>query len=132
MRSGEVSGAKDPVVAEVAAMLARLGALAVEAAPGADAAAQQAEIVAFARSQVEAQIADDRLDPAAVGRGIGDQVGLACRVSPFHGSRRLGVARALRFDLPGVRDLLACGRISEEIAAAVVSETRHLDAARRR
>src|SRR6476661_2956594 len=149
MRSDEAGGVVDPVVAEVAAMLARLGALAADPAPGADAdridriaafermrgalaAAQQAEIVAFARSQVEAQIADDRLDPAAVGRGIGDQIGLACRVSPFHGSRRLGIARALRFDLPGVRDLLACGRISEEIAAAVVSETRHLDAARRR
>jgi len=149
MRSEEVGGQVDPVVAEVAAMLARLGALAADPAPGTDAdrvdriacfermrgalaAAQQAEIVAFARSQVEAQIADDRLDPAAVGRGIGDQIGLACRVSPFHGSRRLGIARALHFDLPGVRDLLASGRISEEIAATVVSETRDLDAARRR
>ena len=130
-------------------MLARLGALAVEPAPGTDAdridriaafeqlrgalaAAQQAEMVAFARSQVEQHIADDRFDPAAVGRGIGDQIGLACRVSPFHGSRRLGIARALHFDLPGVRDLLAAGRISEEIAATVVSETRHLDAERRR
>ena len=149
MRSDEGCGQVDPVVAEVAAMLARLGALAADPAPGTDAdrvdriacfermrgalaAAQQAEIVAFARSQVEAQIADDRLDPAAVGRGIGDQIGLACRVSPFHGSRRLGIARALHFDLPGVRDLLASGRISEEIAATVVSETRDLDAARRR
>ncbi len=149
MRSDEVGGPVDPVVAEVAAMLARLSALTVEPAPGADAdridriaafermrgalaAAQQAEVVAFARSQVEAQIADDRLDPAAVGRGIGDQIGLACRVSPFHGSRRLGIARALHFDLRGVRDLLAAGRISEEIAATVVSETRHLDAERRR
>ena len=149
MRSGEAGGAVDAVVAEVAAMLARLGALAADPAPGTDAdrvdriacfermrgalaAAQQAEIVAFARSQVEAQIADDRLDPAAVGRGIGDQIGLACRVSPFHGSRRLGIARALHFDMPGVRDLLASGRISEEIAATVVSETRDLDAARRR
>jgi hypothetical protein len=149
MRSDEASGAVDPVVAEVAATLARLGALAVEPAPGTDAdridriaafeqlrgalaAAQQAEMVAFARSQVEQHIADDRFDPAAVGRGIGDQIGLACRVSPFHGSRRLGIARALHFDLPGVRDLLAAGRISEEIAATVVSETRHLDAERRR
>ena len=107
-------------------MLARLGVLAADPAPGADAdridriaafeqmrgalaAAQQAEMVAFARSQVEAQIVDDRLDPAAIGRGIGDQIGLACRVSPFHGSRRLGIARALHFDLPGVRDLLAPG-----------------------
>ena len=149
MRSDEAGGAVDPVVAEVAAMLARLSALTDEPAPGADAdridriaafermrgalaAAQQAEVVAFARSQVEAQIADDRLDPAAVGRGIGDQIGLACRVSPFHGSRRLGIARALHFDLPGVRDLLANGRIGEELAATVVSETRHLDAERRR
>jgi hypothetical protein len=130
-------------------MSARLGALAIDPAAAADAdridriaafeqlrgalaAAQQAEMVAFARSQVEAQIADDRLDPAAVGRGIGDQIGLACRVSPFHGSRRLGIARALHFDLPGVRDLLVAGRISEEIAATVVSETRHLDAEHRR
>ena len=139
----------DPVVAEVATMSARLGALAIDPAAAADAdridriaafeqlrgalaAAQQAEMVAFARSQVEAQIADDRLDPAAVGRGIGDQIGLACRVSPFHGSRRLGIARALHFDLPGVRDLLVAGRISEEIAATVVSETRHLHAEHRR
>ena len=149
MRSDEVGGPVDPVVAEVATMSARLGALAIDPAAAADAdridriaafeqlrgalaAAQQAEMVAFARSQVEAQIADDRLDPAAVGRGIGDQIGLACRVSPFHGSRRLGIARALHFDLPGVRDLLVAGRISEEIAATVVSETRHLHAEHRR
>jgi hypothetical protein len=148
MRSDETAGVVDPVVAEMAAMLARLGALAADPAPGADAdridriaafeqmrgalaAAQQAEIVAFARSQVEAQIVDDILDPRTVGRGIGDQIGLACRVSPFHGSRRLGIARALHFDLPGVRDLLSAGRISEDLAATVVSETRHLDAERR-
>src|SRR5690349_12499760 len=149
MRSGEVGGEGDPVVAEVVAMLARLGTLAADPAAGTDAeridriaaferlrgalaAAQQAEMVAFARSQVEAQIVDDRVDPAAVGRGIGEQIGLACRVSPFYGSRRLGIARALHFDLPGVRDLLTGGRISEDIAATVVSESRHLDAERRR
>ena len=137
------------MVAEVVAMLARLGTLAADPAAGTDAeridriaaferlrgalaAAQQAEMVAFARSQVEAQIVDDRVDPAAVGRGIGEQIGLACRVSPFYGSRRLGIARALHFDLPGVRDLLTGGRISEDIAATVVSESRHLDAERRR
>ena len=137
------SGSRDAVVDELSAVLARLGALAVDPAAGSDAdridriavleqlrgavaAAQQAEMVAFARSQVEAQIADDALDPRAVGRGIGDQLGMACRISPFHGSRRLGVARALAFDLPGVRALLAAGRISEDTAATVVCETRHL------
>ena len=132
MRSDEASGAVDPVVAEVAAMLARLGTLAVEPAPGTDAdridriaafeqlrgalaAAQQAEVVAFARSQVEQQIADDRLDPAAVGRGIGDQIGLACRISPFHGSRRLGIARALLEVNPELRPVLkAAGLLTRD------------------
>jgi Domain of unknown function (DUF222) len=149
MRSNASREVADPLAAEVAAMLARLGALAADAPAGSDAdridrialferlrgavaAAQQAEMVAFARSQVEAQIVDDGLDPASVGRGIGDQIGLACRVSPFHGSRRLSIARALHFDLPGVRSLLATWRISEDIAATVVSETRHLDAEHRR
>jgi len=99
---------------------------------GAVAAAQQAEMVAFARSQVEAHIADDTLDPRAVGRGIGDQIGLACRVSPFHGSRRLGIARALVVDLPAVHTLLAMGRISEALADVVVCETRHLNGEQRR
>ncbi len=147
MRSNEVNEPADPVVAEVAALVARLAKLsavpgsdtdridriaAFERARGAVAAAQQAEMVAFARSQVEAHIADGTLDPKTVGRGIGDQIGLACRVSPFHGSRRLGIARALQFDLPGVRALLAAGRVSEDVAAIVVSETRHLDGERRR
>ena len=136
-------------MAEVRAMLARLGALAADPAAGSDAdridriavleqlrgavaAAQHAEIVAFARSQVEAHIADDTLDPKAVGRGIGDQIGLACHVSPFHGSRRLGIARALVLDLPGVHGLLGAGRIREDLAEVVVSETRHLNAELRR
>jgi uncharacterized protein DUF222 len=144
MRSNQTGEAVDPVAAEFAATRARPTALAAQPAPGSDAAridriteleqlrgaiaaAQQAEMVAFAQSQVEAQIVDGDIDPTAVGRGIGDQIGLACRVSPFHGSRRLGIARALAFDLPGVRALLAAGRISEDLAAKVVSQTRHLD-----
>ena len=89
-------------------------------------------MVRFARSQVEKHIADDTLDPKAVGRGVADQIALACRVSPFTGSRRLGVARALHADLPGIRALLAAGRISEDTAALVVTETSHLDPERRR
>jgi hypothetical protein len=108
---------------------------ALEKIKAAAAAAQYAEMVAFARSQVAAHLAHvdaDRLDPAAVGRGIGDQIALACRVSPLHGSRRLGVARALTADLPLTWGLLAAGRISEHVAELVVAETRHLDSERRR
>ena len=159
--TGEAAGqVPDGVVAELAAMLVRLTALAAEPTGpvrgteavgkavgdaaridrialleqlrGALAAAQHTEMVAFARSQVEAQIADGTLDPRRVGRGIADQIALACRVSPFTGSRRLGVARALHVELPEIGGLLAAGRIAEDTAALVVSETRHLDPDQRR
>jgi hypothetical protein len=152
MESGAAVETADEVTAELAAVLARFTTLATgpdsgDVAADADridrialleqirsavAAAQHTQMVRFARSQVEAQIADDTLDPKAVGRGVGDQIGLACRVSPFHGSRRLGVARALHFELPGIRALLARGRISEDTAALVVAETSHLEPERRR
>jgi hypothetical protein len=70
--------------------------------------------------------------PKAIGRGVADQVALACRISPFAGSRRLGVARALWFDLPHTYARLAAGDLSEHRGEVVVAETRHLDGATRR
>src|SRR5215204_5959186 len=95
------------------------------------AALQAAESVRFAQSQVEQQLTAG-VHPRAVGRGIADQIALACQVSPTEGSRRLGVARALWFDLPGTFRLLTGGQLSEYVASLVVSETRHLDARTRR
>src|SRR5690242_3162134 len=151
MGSGAAVEIADGVTAELAGVLARFTALAttpdagevadavrvdriavLEQIKAAVAAAQYTQMVEFARSQVEAQIADGTLNPKQVGRGIGDQIGLACRVSPFAGSRRLGVARALHVDLPGVGGLLATGRISDEVATGVVTETSHLDPDQRR
>jgi hypothetical protein len=148
-------GGTEAVTAELAALLARLTELATAPEPdphcdpaadtaridqmallerikAASAAAQHTKMVGFARSQVEQQIANDALDPRLVGRGIGDQIGLACKVSPFTGSRRLGVARALHAELPATRALLAAGLISEDIATLVVAQTSHLDAEQRR
>ena len=146
----------DPVTAELAAVLARLGALTDAAAtdtttadPSVDAAridrialleriqaaaaaTQAAEMVGFAKSQVAAQQQAVLRDPKAVGRGIGDQLGLACHVSPFEGSRRLGVARALHAELPATAALLRDGRINAYVAQLVVTETRHLDPDQRR
>ncbi|GAA1402159.1 HNH endonuclease signature motif containing protein [Pseudonocardia kongjuensis] len=96
------------------------------------AAGHGAEIVGFARAAVEERIAAGDLDPRTAERGIADQVALACRISPSAGSRRLGSARALHLDLPRVCALLRAGRISEEVAEHVVSETRHLDREARR
>jgi hypothetical protein len=147
--------AGDAVSVELTAMLARLGELAglavgdpavrgpvwvdriavLEQMRAALAAAQHTAMVAFGRAQVEEQeelIAAGRLDPKKLGRGIGEQIGLAAHVSSWQGSRRLSVASALHHELPETRRLLAAGRISERLAETVVAETNHLDVEQRR
>ena len=95
------------------------------------AAVQAAEIVRFGRSQIQAQGAAG-VHPRRLGRGIADQIALACRTGPADGVRRLGDARAMWFELPGCLDLLSTGRISEWVAHLVVTETSHLDSFTRR
>lgn len=103
----------------------------LEKIKAAAAALQVAESVRFAQSQAEAQLAAD-VHPDRIGRGIADQLGLACHVSGFEAARRLEVARGLWFDLPETYRLLTMGQISEYVATLVVRETRHLDAETRR
>ena len=153
---GAAAPAAAAITAELAGMLARLGELtdtataddteddrAVDAArvdaitlleriQAAAAATQAALSVRFARSQVTTQQQQLLRDPRAVGRGIADQLALACRVSPTEGSRRLGIARALHTELPATAALLRRGQVSFYVASLVVSETRHLDPDRRR
>ncbi|WP_300008710.1 DUF222 domain-containing protein [Pseudonocardia sp.] len=146
---GDTSSPADAMVDELSAMLARLGTLAacdahtddaaridrialLERVKAAAAAAQHEQMVAFARSQVELQQEQVLRDPRAVGRGIADQIALACHVSPGEGSRRLGIARALHGDLPATAALLREGAISEYVAGLVVTEIRHLPADLRR
>ena len=92
---------------------------------------QMAESVRFARSQVAEQMAAE-VHPTRIGQGIAEQLGLACRVSPVAGARRLGVARALWFDLPQTYAAVLAGELREQVAELVVSETRHLDSEVRR
>jgi hypothetical protein len=147
-------GSSDPLVCRIDAMLAELRAAVascgartdfndvadadridrlarLERLRGATAALQVAESVRFAQSQVDQQLAAE-VHPKAIGRGIADQIALACHLSPVRGSRRLAVARALWFDLPETYALLTAGELSEDVAERVVSETRHLDAQTRR
>jgi hypothetical protein len=63
------------------------------------AALQAAASVRFAQSQVAEQLAAD-VHPSKIGRGIAEQIGLACRISPVIAARRLNTARALCFELP--------------------------------
>jgi hypothetical protein len=95
------------------------------------AALQAAESVRFAQSQVAEQLAAD-VHPEAIGRGIAEQIGLACRISPVAAARRLNTARAWWFELPDTYAQLATGGLSERVAETVVAETRHLDAETRR
>jgi hypothetical protein len=107
----------------------RIGLL--EKIKAAAAALQMAESVRFGQSQVQAQMAAD-VHPERIGRGIADQLGLACKISGFAAARRLEMARALWCELPETYRLLVGGKISEYVASLVVTETRHLDATTRR
>ena len=72
------------------------------------AAVQAAESVKFAQSQVADQLAAD-VHPDAIGRGIAEQIGLACRISPSVAARRLSTARAWWFELPDTYSQLTTG-----------------------
>ena len=125
----ECAGLGDPVEVPDAVRIDRIARL--EKIKAAAAALQMAESVRFAQSQAAVQLAAD-VHPDQIGRGIADQLGLACRISGFEAARRLGVARALWFDLPETYRLLVVGEISQYVASLVVTETRHLDARTRR
>jgi hypothetical protein len=120
--SGDAGEVPDAVRIERMARLEK-----IKAAAG---ALQMAESVRFAQSQTQVQLAAD-VHPDKIGRGIADQLGLACHVSGFEAARRLGVARGLWFELPETYRLLVAGEISEYVASLVVAETRHLDATTR-
>ena len=121
--SRDGSGVPDAVLIDRIALLEKIKAAAT--------ALQMAESVRFAQSQAELQLAAD-VHPDKIGRGIADQLGLACKISGFAAARRLGMARALWFELPETYRLLVTGEVSEYVASLVVTETRHLDANTRR
>jgi Domain of unknown function (DUF222) len=137
----------DAVVVRLDEVLADLAAAATDNTPASDAdridrivrleklraataALQAAESVRFAQSQVAEQLAAD-VHPTKIGRGLVEQIGLACRISPVTAARRLNTARALWFELPNTYSQLTAGELSERVAETVVAETRHLDPATR-
>ena len=96
------------------------------------AAAAQAEVtVDFVASQRAAQAAAG-VPAAKLGAGIGAQVALARRDSPFRGGRYVGLAQALLSELPATMAALRSGDTSEWRATLVARETACLDPADRR
>ncbi|MCM3660335.1 DUF222 domain-containing protein [Georgenia satyanarayanai] len=66
------------------------------------------------------------------GRGLASEVALARRLSPHHGGRHLGMARALREDMPCTLAALRRGELSEWRATLLVRESICLGAEERR
>jgi hypothetical protein len=103
----------------------------LERLKSAAAAAQAVVTVDFAASQRAGQIAAG-VPAGTAGAGVGAQVGLARRDSPFRGGRYLGLAQALTRELPETMAALRAGDVSEWRATLVARETACLDPADRR
>jgi hypothetical protein len=95
---------------------------ALEELKSACAAAQAVESAALDAS-VRAGRAARGVPTAERGRGVGAQVALARRASPFSGGRHLGLATALTREMPATLTLLAEGLLSEWRATIIVRET---------
>ncbi|WP_240157450.1 HNH endonuclease [Pseudonocardia broussonetiae] len=90
-------------------------------------AAEQSEaILAFARAHAKSQTAGGTVDPEALERSIAAQVGLACRVSPTEGRRRVRTARDLHAGHTRIRALFAAGQLSEYKTSVIAAATAHL------
>jgi hypothetical protein len=134
VRLDEILGELAAVVVDTAPVLdaARIDRIArLEKLRSVTAAVQVAESVRFAQSQVAEQLAAG-VHPDRIGRGVAEQIGLACRISPVAAACRLTTARALWFELPDSYTQLVAGELSERLADTVVGETRHLDPQLRR
>jgi hypothetical protein len=98
---------------------------ALEELKGAATAALARTITDFDASQREAQ-RDAGVPERRVGRGIGTQVALARRDSPYRGDQCLGFAKALVREMPHTLALLTRGVLSEWRATLLVRETAYL------
>jgi len=95
-------------------------------------AAEHADaILVFARAHAVSRTASGTVEPEALERSIAAQVGLACRVSPREGRRRVRIARDLHAGHNRVRALFAAGELSDYKVATIVAATAHLDPAER-
>ena len=97
----------------------------LEELKGATAAAQARAIADFDASQREVQ-RDAGVPEKRVGRGVGAQVALARRDSPYRGDQYLGFAKALVGEMPHTLALLTRGALSEWRATLLVRETGYL------
>lgn len=87
------------------------------------AAAAQAQLAAEFDADTRATLAARGVPVAEQSRGIGHQLALARRESPFRGNQLLGLAKALVHEMPHTFTALSEGRLSEWRASILVRET---------
>lgn len=95
---------------------------AAEDLKSAAAAVQARAAVALEAARVQAE-ADQGVPKSRCGAGVGVEVALARRESPFRGGRRVGLARALVRELPCTLAALSDGVLNEWRATLVARET---------
>jgi hypothetical protein len=79
------------------------------------AAARKADAIReFALARASSLTSTGDVEPERVERKIVAEVAGACRVSPFHGRRRLHLARDPHLGLDHVRGLFAAGELAED------------------
>ena len=98
-----------------------------EAAKSALEAAQAEWTRVFARAEAAHQIDRGVTEPDKIDRSIAAQVGMACRVSPTEGRKRVRVARDLHDGLDHLRRQFHAGELSAHKISTIVAETAHLD-----
>jgi hypothetical protein len=118
-----------PIPPTEAQLIARITLL--EERKAAIAAEQADAILAFAKAHAASQSSTGEVEPEKLERSIAAQVGLACRVSPMEGRRRVRTARDLHSGHSRVRELFATGRLSEYKTATIVAATAHLSSEER-
>lgn len=91
------------------------------------AAAAQARVTAALREDRVARERDAGVPARERGRALADEIALARRESPSHGSRHLGLADALVHELPFTLEHLSSGTVSEWGATLMAKETAVLD-----
>jgi hypothetical protein len=96
------------------------------------AAAGQARLTAALDALRRSNEADAGVPAAQRGRGLASEIALARRDSPARGSRHLGFAKALVYEMPHTLAALECGALSEWRATLIVRESACLDVEDRR
>lgn len=115
--------------AEEAALIERIAELERLKSAAAAGQARAAAAVDAARRAAEGAAG---VPAARRGRGLASEIALARRDSPPRGSRHLGFAKALVYEMPHTLAALDCGALSEWRATLIVRESACLDVADRR